>query len=479
MASFHRSDLLAARQCARRAWLHTHGVAAPAGSPSLGRADDRDAVRAAARTRFPGGSVVPHDLSLEERVARTRELLADAATPAVYDAVFVHGGVEVRAAILLRVEAGFLVAEARSANSVGEGHELDVTAVAWVAAQAGVPVVGCRLLHFDREYVRGEELDPHALLVEVEVEPRDFTESLARLLAAGVEPEEPQLATGSHCRDPRPCPWIERCSTPEGPWSVRQLPRAGRLLHELAELGVEDVRVIPSDQRMNPSQQHAVWSIVNNAEYIGQGLRPALESVRYPIRFVDFEAAQPAVPRWPGISPFTQLPTQWSMHIQASDGTVEHREFLHTEDSDPRRAFVESLVAAAGGDGSIVVYSGYEASTLRGLRDRLPEHWEDLEAIVHRVVDLLPIVRDHYYHPALRGSFSMKALLPAVCPELDYTDLALKNGEMAARAWLRMIGPNTPPAEREELRASLFAYCARDTLAMLAVRARLLTRAGG
>jgi hypothetical protein len=479
MARFTRSDLLAARQCPRRAWVQSNAVAEPTGSPPLPRADDRDAVREAARSRYPAGIAVPHDAPVEARLARTRELVADSAVQVVYDALFVHRDVEVRAAILGRNEAGWIVVEARSVISVGEGHELDLAAVAWLAAQCGLPVAGCRLLHFNRDYVRGDAPDPYALLAEVEVPLRDFGPALDALHAAADAPVEPDIAVGPHCRDPRPCPWNERCALPEGQWSVRQLPRSGRLLHELAELGIDDVRHIPSNQRMNPSQQHAVWSIVNDREYVGQGLRPALESVCFPIRFVDFEAAQPAVPRWRGTSPFTQLPTQWSMHIQAADGTVEHRQFLHQEDCDPRRAFVESLVAAAGTEGSIVVYSGAEAATLRGLRDRLPEHWEQLEAIVSRVVDMLPIVRDHYYHPALRGSFSMKAVLPAVCPELGYGDLRLQNGEMAARAWLRMIGPSTPAAEREELRASLLAYCARDTLAMLAVRARLLSRAGG
>ena len=479
MPTASRSDLLAARQCRRRAWLHTHAVPEPDAGPRPPRADDRGAVRQAARDRYPGGRAIPGEGTQAERLAATRDAVKDPKVPAIYDAVFVHGGVEVRAAVLAREAGGFLVVEARSANSVNEGHELDVAAVGWVAERAGVPIVGLRLLHFNRDYIRGEDLDTAALLAQVNVEPRDFSADLESLADAAAASEEPIVEVGQHCRHPRACPWRERCEPASGPWSVLRLPRAGRLLQELAELGVNDVRKIPSSLRMNPSQQHAVWSLVNDREYIGQGLLPALRSVRYPIHFVDFEAAQPAVPRWPGTAPFEQLPTQWSMHVQSESGTVVHREFLHEEDSDPRRSFVESLVAAAGTEGSIVVYSGYEAATLRGLRDRLPEHWHDLDAIVSRVVDLLPIVRDHYYHPDLGGSFSIKAVLPAVCPELDYNDLALQGGQMAAQAWLRMIGARTPAAEREALRSALLAYCARDTLAMLRLREGLLARAGG
>ena len=436
-------------------------------------------MRLAAHARFPGGVAVPRSLPIEERLATTAAALSDRDIPAVYDALFVYAGVEVRAAVMARTAAGFVVVEARSLNSVGEEHELDVAAVAWVAAQAGVKIAGARILHFDRDYVRGAELDADALFVEWNVPLRDFSADLSMLKATAREPEEPNVAVGQHCRHPRVCPWLERCAPPAGLWSVTQLPAAGRLLHVLAELAVDDVRGIPTSVRMNPSQQHAVWSLLNNREYIGQALLPALRSVCFPIRFVDFEAAQPAVPRWPDTTPLEQIPTQWSMHVQHEGGQVEHFEFLHREDSDPRRPFVESLVAAVGGEGSIVVYGGSEAATLRRLRDRLPEFGFDLDAVVTRMVDLLPIVRDHYYHPALRGSFSMKALLPAVCPELNYDDLRLKGGEMAARAWLRMVAPATPHAERKELGAALLNYCARDTLAMLRVRERLLAGAGG
>jgi hypothetical protein len=479
MPPLNRNDLLAARQCARRAWLHGHGIAVPGGAPVLPRADDRDAVRTAARDRFPGGVRIPSPGDQAERLALTAAAMLDPAVPAVYDALFCYGGVEVRAAVLVRVADGFDIVEARGVNSVAESHELELAAVGWVAEQAGVPVRRLRLLHFDPDYVRGETLDPARMLVEVPVAHTDFSADLVALHAAIERADEPAVAPGQHCTHPRPCPWRPRCTDEVGEWSVRQLPRAGRLLQELEEMGVDDVRRIPSHLRMNPSQQHAVWSIVNGREYVGQGLLPALRSVRYPIRFVDFEAAQPAVPRWPGTSPFEQLPTQWSMHVQHADGRLEHREFLHDEDCDPRPAFVESLVAAAGNEGSIVVYSGYEAATLRTLRDRLPDHWHDLEGLVSRVVDLLPPVRDHYYHPALRGSFSIKVLLPALCPEMGWDDLEVQGGDVAARAWLRMIGADTPPAERARLRGALLAYCARDTLAMLRVRDALLARAGG
>ncbi len=474
-----RADLLAAHQCERRAWLQHQPPVSAATPPIYPRADDRDAVRDAARRRYPGGTRVPNHLPVAERLAQTWAHLNDVRVPSIYDATFESGGVVVRAAILARAAGGFVVVEARSANSVGEAHELDVAAVAWVAERSGVPIVGRVLLHMDSEYVRTGALDEAALFVAVNVPARSFADAEAAL-AARTRPTEPDIAPGSQCSRPRECPFRSHCTPGEiGAYSVARLPRAGRLLQELRELGISDVRQIPADLRMSPSQRHAVWSLTHGQEYLGQGLAPALANVGWPLRFLDFEACQPAVPRWEGTSPFQQIPTQWSMHVQHRDGRIEHAEFLHTEDSDSRAAFVQSLVAAAGTEGSILVYSNYEATTLRSLRDRLPEWWSDLEGLVNRIVDLLPIVRDHYYHPDLHGSFSIKATLPAICPGLDYADLAIADGASAAQAWLRMIRPELSTEERLGIRSALLAYCARDTFAMLRIRDALVARAGG
>lgn len=479
MPLLNRGDLLAAAQCPRRAWLQLHPPEDAAGVQRFPRADDRDAVRDAARRRFPGGRTLDRDAPLAVRLADTAAALADPEVPAVYDATFVMDSILVRAAILERVPGGWIVAEAKAANSVGEAHEREVGAVAWVAAASGVPIVGRKLLHLDSEYVRGAELDEAALFTTLSVPERDFGPAWAALVAVAEADTEPEIAPGPHCLHPRECPFRAHCSPVSGPYAVARLPRAGRLLAELAELGVDDVRRIPTDVRMNPAQQHAVWALVNGREYVGQGLRPTLENVRWPLRFLDFEACQPAVPRWAETSPFQQLPTQWSMHVQHEDGRVEHLAFLHRDDSDPREPFVRTLVEACGTEGTIVVYSSYEATTLRALRDRMPELWTDLEGLISRLFDLLPVVRDHYYHPALDGSFSIKVVLPAVCPEIDYHDLTIADGASAAQRWLRMIHPATPAAERDEIAAALLAYCERDTFAMLKVREALLARSGG
>ena len=94
-----------------------------------------------------------------------------------------------------------------------------------------------------------------------------------------------------------------------------------------------------------------------------------------------------------------------------------------------------------------------------------------------RFVDLHAIVRNHYYHPAFFGSFSIKAVLPALVPEMDYKNLAVQDGTQASFAWLKMVDPKTAEKEKAAIQAALLEYCGQDTLAMVRVREELLRRA--
>ena len=93
-----------------------------------------------------------------------------------------------------------------------------------------------------------------------------------------------------------------------------------------------------------------------------------------------------------------------------------------------------------------------------------------------RFVDLCALIKTHYYHPAFHGSFSLKYVLPALVPDMDYQNLAIQEGGMASLEYLRMIDPKTLAAEKKEIRKNLLAYCGQDTLAMVRIREVLLAK---
>lgn len=104
------------------------------------------------------------------------------------------------------------------------------------------------------------------------------------------------------------------------------------------------------------------------------------------------------------------------------------------------------------------------------LARRFPDLAGPLEALAARLVDLLPVAQRHFYHPSQHGSWSIKQVLPAMAPELDYGALdGVKDGNAAMDAYREAIAPQTTAGRRAEIRQQLLRYCALDTYALVRV----------
>src|ERR1019366_2599188 len=190
---------------------------------------------------------------------------------------------------------------------------------------------------------------------------------------------------------------------------------------------------------------------------------------------MDFETVNPAIPRFAGMRPYDQLPFQWSLHVQREPGAEpEHHEFLATDGADPRREFIATLCAALGGSGSIVVYNQqFESQRLSELAAWLPEFAGRIEKIQRRLWDLLHVVRNHVYHPAFAGSFSLKTVLPALVPDMTYEGMLVAGGQDAGLAWESLIRGGLGRDEHQRVRKALLDYCGQDTLALVRLLEKL------
>jgi hypothetical protein len=191
---------------------------------------------------------------------------------------------------------------------------------------------------------------------------------------------------------------------------------------------------------------------------------------KLPAYFLDFETISFAVPIWKGTRPYQQLPFQFRVHRLTRAGKLEAESFLDLSGEDPRRALAESLIRACGTQGPVFMYSSFEAKQIRDLAKQYPKLKRALLALCGRLVDLLPIAEEHYYHPSQQGSWSIKKLLLAVAPDFSYDALpGVKDGGMAMAAYTQAIAPEMAPQRREEIRRELIAYCGLDTVAMVRV----------
>jgi hypothetical protein len=441
---------------------------------------------ALARQRFPGGILVDTSRRrISEALARTAELLADPAVPAIFEGAFEFEGVVVRADILVRMSSGeeggrWQLIEVKSSIKTRDMHLDDVAIQYYVIRGAGLSVGSAGLMTVNACYVcDGGMPDVERLFML-----RDVTDEIgerligvpSRLMAMREtlkRPMAPEREPGAHCHTPHECPFWNYCTKDKPARWVYYLPGGGDLAARLHERGIHTIDDIPEDVPLSLVQRR----MKANIEWLSADLAQRLNDIHYPVHHLDFETFMPAVPKFPSTRPFQVLPMQWSNHIEYADGTVVHHEFLCRRPEDPRAAFMTSLLSSLGEEGSICVYSNYEGSILQKLAETFPDFRRQIEAVIARLWDLYQVIKDHYYHPHFGGSYSIKAVLPALVSAIGYHTLPIQDGSSAARAYYRMIFEESDWVEQDRIAESLLRYCATDTQAMLEIRRVLKRRA--
>lgn len=481
-----KKTVLAGLQCHRRLWWELHEPGASELQESLAmqhRLREGRAVGALARSYVPGGHLVDRGArSLDALVAETRAALARPELPAVYEGAFLANETLVFTDILERQGTAWTLIEVKSATSLSEReHVPDLAVQAYVLRVCGIPVTRYELMHLNRDcrhpdltnlFVRQdvtEQVEAAISVIEVEI---------VRQRRAAIEGAAPEVATGEHCSKPRACPFTERCWPALPPHHVSELYNIRKkTAASFVEAGWETIPDLPDSVQLSAIAARQRRSVRQGAMIVEHDeLVAALATLERPTAHLDFETIQPAIPRWPGCRPFDQIPVQLSCHVVDESGGERHIEWLFDGDGDPRPHAARAILDACDGARVVTAYaSSFEKGCIRLVADACPEHAARLHAIADGIVDLLPIVREHVYHPEFGGTFSLKRVLPALVPELSYDGLTVAEGETAQVQLARLIlaPEEMSDGERREIRAALLRYCELDTRAMVALEGRL------
>ncbi|MFZ3173386.1 MAG: DUF2779 domain-containing protein [Thiobacillus sp.] len=485
MRTFSKSKLLALRQCPKRLWLEVHrsdlreDSAATEASFQVGH----QVGDIAQRIYDPEGNGALIDIQSEgfnRAFERSAELLG-AAQP-IFEAGFSAGGAIAFADVMLPVQQGsrqvWRMVEVKSSTTVKDYHRDDVAVQAFVAQSAGVLLASVALAHIDSSWVYPGDEDYRGLLKENDLTAEAFARTeevkswIAQAQSIVAEPIEPVLAIGTQCSSPFECGFYDYCSRdePKAEYPLYWLPRfSSSKVRELAGQGVFDLAAV-SDDLLNDKQLRVkAHTLANTVFFDARGATADLAPYGFPAYFLDFETIQFAVPIWKGTRPYQMVTFQFSLHTLDASGQLDHTGFLDLSGNDPSESFARALVDACGKQGPVFVYNaGFEKARISELAERFPHLRDGLLAINARVVDLLPIARERYYHPSQQGSWSIKKVLPAVVPELRYDALdGVQDGGMAMDAFLEAIHPDTGAARKTEIEAQLLAYCKLDTYAMV------------
>lgn len=485
MRNLSKSKIIAFRQCPKRLWLELHRPDLRDDSASemvfaIGN-QVGDIARQIYDTEGNGKLIDVSEIGWDAAYSETSAWLSGTAAPLFEAAIRIEGALALADVMLPEPGDNGLrwhMLEVKSSTGVKDYHLEDLAVQTYIASKAGIDLASASLAHVDNSFVYPGGGDYRGLLKAVDLtdEVRVMAGEVATWIAEAQEvaalKDEPEIETGPHCSDPFGCPFLHHCNRgkPIFDFPLSSLYRLGdRKLEELEELGHDDLRDVPDEHLSPVNRLIKSQSLSGEAWFDAEGAAADLAPHTGTAYFLDFETIGFGVPIWKGTRPYQQLPFQFSLHIVTPDGEMGHKEFLDLSGDDPSEAFARSLIESCGTAGPVFVYNaGFENGVMRSLAERFPLLSPGLLAIIDRVVDLLPIARNRYYHPNQHGSWSIKAVLPAVCPDLTYDSLeGVQDGMAAQGAFLEAMAPETTPERKVEIERQLLAYCELDTLAMV------------
>jgi hypothetical protein len=483
-----KSTFMRGCQCSKALWLYKHKPELRGEISSSQQAifDQGTNVGKLAEQLFPNGvDARPKDtFSYQQSLIDTQQYIADSHS-VIYEAAFEHQQVLAALDILVRNNGKWHAYEVKSSTEVKETYLQDAALQYYIITQSGLPLANISIVYINNQYVKQGSLDikklfkVESILDQVQVRQPEIAQKVLDLKKVAKQTDMPVMDIGLHCSDPYECDFTTHCwqHIPEDSVFDLRGHSAARRSFDLYQQGILKMQDIPEGFKLNNGQQIQV-SVHKTGEPVIDRARITafLCQLEYPLYFMDFESYNTAIPELDGAKPYQQIPFQYSVYKQSKpEGQLEHFEFLAVPGQDPRKEFLERLLLAIENKGTVLAYNrGFENGRLNELKVQYPEKAEQVESLQNRIVDLMsPFQSKAYYLSAMKGSYSIKDVLPALVPDLNYTELEIGSGSDASSAYYQL------QFEKDEqlvlkTRTALLKYCKMDTYAMVKLLDKLM-----
>ena len=480
-----KSRYCACVQCEKILWLSNY-------KPNTSISDNNESILEKGREvgEFAKGLFgdyedVPIDEGFSARLEKTRELLNDKPN-IIAEASFSYNNNFCSVDILKNDLDGVEIYEVKSSTEIKDIFLDDVAYQYFVLSNLGLNVKKACIVNLNKEYIRGKELDMEELfnieditdiVKEKQDEIRDNINFINEYMEIHDAYNEPEKEIGDYCFKPYSCSFWQHCTKDLGKPNVFDI-RGMQIRTKLkkyyeGKITFEDLE----NEDINPKYLEQIDFELNNrkAKIEKEIIKDLLDSLAYPLYFIDYETCQYAIPKYEGTKPYQQIPFQYSLHIINEKGApLEHKEYLaEVEDENIIRNFAESMIENLPENGSVIVYNKtFESSVNKKIGEMYPDLQPEIERINGNIVDLMiPFSKRNYYTKEMKGSYSIKYVLPALYPddpELDYSELSLiHKGDEASNAFLSL--KDKSPEEQEKIREGLLEYCKLDTYAMVKI----------
>ena len=493
-----KSKFILGQQCKKALWFDAQGhePTNPADESAIERLRAGNEVGEFAKKIFPNGVDIeyfPNKSGFQKMCDLTTKAIESGAT-SIYEASFMEDGIFIRVDIMNLTSEGWNIYEVKSSSRVRSYHKEDASLQWHVLKKVkGLALNDVFVISLNNEYLKKGEVDVNSLF-EYQTPLTDFVESNQDKIRSEIQDIKlasssdviPVVNIGSHCKKPHTCQYLDKC-WPERTNDLDSIFRLYRLNFDkkltFYNDGIDSFKKITSKIKLSTTQQNQIKAYETKEPIIDiSKINTFISSIEYPISYFDFETFADAVPLYEGQRPHMQMPFQYSLHVQESreddlSSTDRHFEFIGNIEEDPRRAIAERMLKDIPKSGSIMAYNqSFEKNCIKSLASHCPDISSELLSLNERFVDLIdPFRGGGYYDHKFGGSFSIKSVLPALCPnddKLNYKNLDINNGAMASSAYKSM---RTQPVEQRTLtREMLFKYCWLDTYAMYAIYTKLL-----
>jgi len=483
-----KSKYLNGIQCPKYLWMTVHEKdKLPEVDEVLQhRFDQGHLVGELAKKVYPKGIDIDAN-DFKDNLKKSKELLSK--RKPLFEAAFMTDSIYSRADILFPVNKNeWDIIEVKSGTSPKEINIHDLAFQKYCYEQSGLKINKCFLMHLNSKYVRQGKINPNELFSKTDVDvlvdevSKDVKDNIKEMFEIISSKTAPKMKICEQCTGPK------NCSYPEEFWSflpennVFNLYRGGKKSLELYESGVQTIKDIPKGYNLSANQHIQKKCEETRKPYVDKKhIKSFIDSLEFPLYFLDFETYSTAIPLYDGLSPYQQIPFQFSLYIVDSlESQPKHISFLADGDKDPRLDFLTALKNNIGNKGSIIVYNqSFEKRIMNELSRTFPENTDWISSAIDRFVDLLaPFQKFYYYDSKQQGSASIKKVLPALTGK-DYSDLEIAGGETASLQYLFITHgktDGTKPSEKEikEIRKNLEKYCSLDSWGMVDILGELI-----
>ncbi len=388
--------------------------------------------------------------------------------------------------LLKKKGSNYEMYEVKSSTDIKDIYLDDIAYQAYVLLNNGLNLTKACLVYINKDYERKGSIDLNKLFTikdvttEILNKQKEVASNITKLRTNFKKTSEPENDISLNCFKPYPCPFFKYCTKnlPEpNVFNIRRMPNKSKLkLYHDGICSYEDLLKKDIDWKYKEQIEFELFAKEPKQELTE--ISNFLDSLSYPLYFLDFETFQQAIPEYDGIKPFMQIPFQYSLHyFEAPNTELKHKEFLANAGHDPRRSLAESLVRDIPLNVCTLAYNmSFEKTVIKNLANLYPDLRTHLLNIHDSMCDLmLPFKNHHYYTGNMQGSYSIKYVLPALFPSdpsLDYHSLNLiHNGSEAMTSYANIA--SLSPEEQQVIRDSLLKYCELDTYAMVKIWQKL------